>query len=123
MIKKPSIDSNILKNYRPVSNLCFLSKCLERIVANQLKIYLSENKLYAKCQSAYRANHSTETALLRVHNDIMRALDLRKDVISVMLDLSAAFDTLDHDILLNRLQCRFGITGSALQWFRSYLTD
>ena len=84
---------------------------------------MSENRLYSKTQSAYRENHSTETALLRVHNDIMIALDARKDVVLVMLDLSAAFDTLDHNILLNRLQHHFGITGTVLDWFRSYLKD
>jgi len=122
-IKKPNLDQNILKNYRPVSNLTFLSKTLERVVAGQLNSYLTEHDLFAKCQSAYRSKHSTETALLRVQNDIMLALDDKKDVILVMLDLSAAFDTLDHDILLHRLQFRFGINGSALKWFTSYLTD
>ena len=79
--------------------------------------------MFAKFQSAYRVNHSTETAILKVHNDIMNALDCKKDVVLVMLDLSAAFDTLDHSILLHRLEHRFGITGMVLNWFRSYLSD
>ena len=78
LIKKPDLNKNIFKNYRPVSNLSFLSKVLERIVASQLNGYLSKYKLCTKCQSAYRANHSTETALVRVHNDIMLALNEKK---------------------------------------------
>ena len=113
----------MLKSYRPVSNLPFLSKVLERIVAQQLHSHLTRFNLFAKRQSAYRPNHSTETALLRVHNDIMRALNDKMDIVLIMLDLSAAFDTIDHDILLNRLQSRFGITGTVLSWFRSYLSD
>ena len=74
-------------------------------------------------QSAYRMGHSTETALTRIHNDILLAIDDNSCVILVLLDLSAAFDTVDHDILLGRLEHRFGITGKALSWLTSYLTD
>ena len=123
LLKKVGLDNNLLKNYRPISNLSFLSKTLERIVADQLCGYLSTNNLFAKFQSAYRPNHSTETAILKVHNDIMNALNNKKDVVLVMLDLSAAFDTLDHSVLIHRLQHRFGINGTVLQWFISYLTD
>ena len=72
-------------------------------------------------QSAYREGHSVETALVRVHNDIMWAFDEKKSVILVLLDLSAAFDTVDHDRLLALLNSRIGITGAALSWFESYL--
>ena len=70
-------------------------------------------------QSAYRKNHSTETALLRVLNDLLMTLDHRH-VVLVMLDLSAAFDTLDHDILISRLRCHFGFSDTVLKWFSSY---
>ena len=123
LLKKSGLDCNILKNYRPVSNVPFLSKCLERIVISQLNDYLLQFDLYAKCQSAYRSNHSCETALVRVHNDIMLALNDKNDVILVLLDLSAAFDTLDLNVLLRRLEHRFGIKGSVLDWFKSYLCN
>lgn len=74
-------------------------------------------------QSAYKAGHSTETALLRVHNDVLEHLHLNQNVALVLLDLSAAFDTVDHQILINRLRDVFGIAGPALDWFQSYLTS
>ena len=74
-------------------------------------------------QSAYRPNHSTETALLRVHNDISLALDNNNDVILVLLDLSSACDMVNHQILLKRLQDRYGIYGAVLDWLKSYLSE
>ena len=71
-------------------------------------------------QSAYKKHHSTETALLCVTNDIKIAIDSKKGTILVMIDLSSAFDTIDHSILLSRLELRYGITSVVLEWFRSY---
>ncbi|KAL9956690.1 hypothetical protein ACROYT_G038209 [Oculina patagonica] len=96
---------------------------LERIVASQIRDYLTENDLYPSLQSAYRKFHSTETALLRVQNDILRAIDNGNEVLLVLLDLSAAFHKLDHVILINRLSTQYGFTGTVLDWFRSYLND
>ena len=122
LLKKASLDPESLKNYRPVSNLTFVSKLLERMVAKQLHDHLSQHQLYEKHQSAYRKRHSTETALTRVQNDILRAMDDSKATVLVLLDLSAAFDTVDHNFLLERLkQC--GISGTAQSWFKSYLED
>ena len=123
LLKNPFLDSNYFKNYRPISNLRFISKTIEKCVAKQLIQYLDINDLGETFKSAYKRNHSTETALLRVHNDIAMAIDQHNSVILVLLDLSVAFDTVDHDILLSRLSNRFGITGTVLEWFRSYLSD
>ena len=122
ILKKPNLDL-IFKNYRPVSNLEFLSKLMERAAADQLNDYLSSNNLLEVMQSGYRQFHSTETALLKVFDDIMFAVDKQHCVFIVLLDLSAAFDTVDHSILLGRLKSSFGIAGTALEWLKSYLSD
>ena len=121
LIKKYNLDCNALKNFRPVSNLSLLSKLTERAVATQLKKYLSEHCLNESLQSAYKSCHSTETALLRVKNDIMTSIDNKKAVVLVLLDLSAAFDTVDHAVLFCRLKNMFGLSGKVLEWFQSYL--
>ena len=113
-LKKKSLDKDVYKNYRPVSLLCFLSKLLERC---------AKNNLHSSTQSAYRPGYSTETALLKVHNDVLRAVDDHRQAVLVLLNLSAAFDTIDHQILLQRLQLRFGVSGTVLRWFSAYLKD
>jgi hypothetical protein len=123
ILKKPTLDDNNLKNYRPVSNLTFLSKILEKVVLKQLFTYLTDHDLIAHTQSAYRPHHSTETALIKVFNDILQALDGGEVSVLTLLDLSAAFDTIDHSILLQRLASSYGISGTALNWFVSYLSD
>ncbi len=90
----------VKENYRPVSNLTFLGKLIERIVALQIVDHLEANNLMDIFQSACRKYHSTETALLKVQNELLMRLDNPNTVILVLLDLSAAFDTIDHDILL-----------------------
>ena len=122
ILKKNKLDQNELKNYRPISNLSFLSKTQERIVAKQLNDYMSANNIHEPFQSAYREHHSVETALIRVQNDILMSIDKGNAVLLVLLDLSAAFDTVNHETLIRRLQ-NIGIGGSVLNWFRSYLTD
>lgn len=123
LLKKPGLDTETFKNYRPVSNLPFLSKILEKVVAKRLDNHLDANELLDPLQSAYRAQHSTETALTRVQHDITTALDNHSSAVLVLLDLSAAFDVIDHTILLKRLSFAYGINGATLQWIRSYLTD
>ena len=101
----------------------FISKLIEKAVASQLTRYLSFNSLHESFQSTYKKYHSTETALLRVHNDILRSIDNGESVILVLLDLSVAFDTVNHEMLLSRLATRYGLCGSVLKWFTSYLTN
>ena len=121
-MKKTGLDSDILKNYRPVSNLTFISKVIEKVISGRLNEHLINNSLFDPLQSAYRDKHSTETALIKVQKDILSALDAGSSAILLMLELSAAFGSIDHDILLSRLRNVYGITGNALDWFRSYLT-
>ena len=123
LLKKPSLDPNNLKNFRPVSNLPFLSKLLEKIVLSQLLSHLELNKLWPTFQSAYRPKHSTETALLRVFNDLLMAGDSDQVSVLALLDLSAAFDTIDHSLLLSRLRRVFNVQDTALLFFESYLSD
>ena len=104
LIKKANLDLEDLSNYRPVSNLPYLSKILERAVADQLQVHLDANNLHVKFQSAYRRGHSRETALLRILNDLLAMIHGGNHVLLVLLDLSAALDTIDHTLLLNRLQ-------------------
>ena len=111
------------KNLRPVSNLQFISKLTERVAFNQLHDHLVRFDLFPKLQSAYRKSYSTETALLKVHNHLLMNMNNQKVTLLVLLDLSAAFDTVDHKILLSRLQSSFGIRGTALAWLSSYLSD
>ena len=110
-------------NYRPVSNLPLISKVVERVIANEIIRYLKENDINDPLQSAYRKEHSTETAILKVKSDMDAILDQGDAVMLVLLDLSSAFDTIDHGILIKRLERDIGIRGNALSWIKSYLAD
>jgi len=123
LLKKQSLDAADVKSYRPISNLSVLSKLLERLVAKQLIDYLKSAQLFPLYQSACRSNHSTETetAVLHVLSEIFTAADRGDLSALVLLDLSAAFDTVDHDVLLKRLDISYGVAGCALKWFQSYL--
>ena len=122
MLKKAAQDDTLPENYRPISNLPYLSKLLERAVYNQLLQHLQANNLIPACQSAYRLYHSTETALLKVSSDALMASDQGKLTMLGLLDLSSAFDCVDHDILLHRLNVSYGIGSTALHWITSYLS-
>ncbi|XP_072037296.1 uncharacterized protein [Amphiura filiformis] len=122
LLKKPGLDRDVYANYRPISNLPYLGKVIERVAVLQLQSYLTDNHLHFRIQSAYRRHHSTETALLRVQNDILSALDQRQEAFLVLLDFSAAFDTIDHGLLFRRLATRYGIQDTALSWIQSYMS-
>jgi len=122
LLKKDNLDASQLKNFRPVSNLPYLSKLLERATKTRLQEFLDEHDLMPAHQSAYRKFHSTETALLRLYNDLLVASDQGQVSGLCLLDLTAAFDTVDHELLLERLDHSFGVRGLAKEWFTSYLT-
>ena len=122
LLKKPGLDL-ILSNYRPVNKLPFLSKIVEKGMLIQLNDHLSNENLLPDYISAYRESYSTETALIKVTNDILLNIDQQRVTPLVALDLSAAFDTVDHSVLLRVLQNQFGVNGVALDWFRNYLQE
>ena len=109
LIKKASLPRDDLKNYRPVSGLCFLSKLVERVVARQLTSHINNNKLDNPHQSAYKPGHSTETALLSIKNEVHLSL--------------ARGEPTDHNILLGYFKSWFGLGGTVLRWFASYLRN
>ena len=124
LLKKPGLPKSDLANFRPISNLNTIGKILERLAL--FTFFSSRFKnlpVFSPLQSAYRKFHSTETALLKLTNDIMETIDSGKITILTALDMSAAFDTLDHITLLYRLQHTFGLSGYVISWIRSYLTD
>lgn len=121
ILKKPTFDTNDMSSFRPISNLCFISKVLERVISNQLVDHLESNLLLSKFQSGFRKAHGVETALLRVFNDIYIARDSGLTVGLALLDISAAFDTLDHSLLFEIMELELKVTGIALEWFKNYL--
>ena len=121
--KKRRLDQNDYYNYWPVSNLCFIAKILEKLVLSQVSSYLNSQNLYNTCQSAYCPGHSTETALLKVVNNLFHSLNKGNISVLALYDFSSAFDTIDHSILVHRLHTDIGFTDTVLQLYSSYLTD
>ena len=123
LLKKILLDIENKKNYRPVSNLPFLGKVIEKTSVGRFSEHTAVHNLEALLQSAYKQFHSVETALLRVYDDMLNAIDRGQHVLVTLLDYSAAFDTIGHSILFRRLQDSYGITGDALEWIKSYFTN
>ena len=121
LLKKSTLPKENLNSYRPISNLGFISKVLEKVVASHLKSHIESNCMSNILQSAYKQFHYTETALLKVHNDVGLNMDKGKVTVLTLLDLSAVFDTIDHNI--KHLSLWYGLSGTGLNWFSSYLTD
>ena len=122
ILKKSSLDPDDLMNYRPISQLPIISKIMERVVSRQLIFYLENNYLMEPYQSAYRKHYSTETALNIITDTLYKSLDSSHCVQLLLLDLSSAFDTLNHNILIERIK-ELGIEGSSLSWLTSFLND
>lgn len=121
-LKKSGLDHSSLSSYRPINQLPFFSKIAERLVLNRLMNFLESHNLLDPYQNAYRRQHSCESALTYLHDYSLASMDAGKITVVVLLDLSAAFDCVDHDILLTILQS-IGITGSVYQWLQHYLTN
>lgn len=123
LLKKQGLDHSNPVNYRPISNLSTISKIIERLALSQLRPHLLASKNFNPLQSGYRPAHSTETALLRILDSCYSAMDNKRQTALISLDISAAFDTINHRVLLERLSSDFGVDGVALVWLRSYLLD
>ena len=121
ILKKAGLDPEVLKNYRPVCNTLFLSKIIERAALVQANKHMDLVKGHIPNQSGYKRYHSCETLLMRVTNDILTNMDNSKCTIKLLLDLSAAFDTVDHDELLHKLWFELGFRGKVFNWFAEFL--
>ena len=115
LVKKKILDT-AMTNYIPVSNLQFISKIVEKVTLDQFTQHCNRNSLLPNYQSAYKQYHSCETSLVKLVNDILWAMEKQLVMVVVILDLSAAFDTVNHDLLLEVLEKRFGIAGAARKW-------
>ena len=123
LLKDLGLDYNIYNHFRPVSNLQFVGKLIERVVAKRLKSHLERNNLDNTNQYGYKKGHSTETILLKITNDILIASDKKTATVLLLLDLSAAFDTVDINRMLKILFHEIGIRSTALKWFTSFLKN
>lgn len=121
LLKKAGADLEELSNYRPITGIQYLGKLIERVVLPQLTQHMHSNLLHIPNQSGYKAGHSCETLLVGLVNDILLNMDDNKCIILLLLDLSAAFDTVDHEILLDILYREIGLRDTVLKWFTSFL--
>ena len=122
LLKKPNLDPQLPSNYRPISNLNSLSKIMERLAMDRLRPHITSSQNFSRWQSAYRPGHSTESALLHITNTLARSAGKRRTSLVCAIDLSAAFDTISHATLIERLRTDFGVSGSAGMWLNTYLT-
>ena len=123
VLKKDGLDVCEYKNCRPVFNLYFVGRILEKVVASKLLEHLANHKLHDMVQLAYKAGYNTETALIKIKYDMDHILDQGDGILLELLDLSTAFDTIDHKILFHQLEFIVVVKDLALQWLKSYLAD
>ena len=123
VLKNPSLDQEIFNHFRPLCSLSFLSKVIEKCMHIQLDTHITKHNLYPKYQSSYRKYHSCETSILTLIDKIQQASQQGYNTALILLDCSAAFDTVDQNILCERLKTEFGIEGTALKLIRSYFKD
>ena len=122
LLKKPGLEL-LDRNYSPVSNLSYISKLVEHVMAAQVVTHIERHGMMEAHKSAYCSSDSMETALLKVKTDVIQALENQEVACLILLNLSAVFDTIDHDSLLRRLKSRFAVTGVVLKWLGSYVKD
>ena len=120
LLKQPGLNL-IGKNYRPISNLPLISKIVEKCMLKQLIEHCENQNLLPDFQSACQKHYSMETSLIRLTNIILWSMERQHITSLAILDLSAAFDIVDHDILLHILEPKLGFYGKALKWFQNYL--
>ena len=119
LLKKPGLDKEQMSSYRPISNLTTISKVIERLVLDRLQPNLLSSPNFSRLQSAYRRGHWWP--LLHVMNMVYAAADAKMITVLVGFDISAVFNTINHDVLASRLESQFGVVGTASSWLRSYL--
>jgi len=122
LLKKPGVDQSDMSNFRPITTPPTLSKILERLALCRLGHHVMTTGNLSEYQSAYRAGHSTQTALLKVINDIITTMCHQEPTVVLSFDISATSDTIDHSILIDHNTSDFGITGSALRWLQSFFS-
>uniref|UniRef100_A0A803SVN4 Reverse transcriptase domain-containing protein n=1 Tax=Anolis carolinensis TaxID=28377 RepID=A0A803SVN4_ANOCA len=122
LLKKPSLDPMTLANYHPVANLTFLGKVIERAVLGQLQQFLDDTAGLDPFQSGFHPGHGTETVLVAITDELCRQSDSGGSALLVLLDLTAAFDTVDYDLMIHRLAMS-GVRSQALNWFNSFLRN
>ena len=122
LLQKAGLDYNDFLCFRPISNIPFVSKVIEKIVQRRTNTHLDLNNLNCDSQYGYKRNHGTETLLVHFVDQLLVAVDKKLGVVMLLIDLSAAFDTVCHSVLLRILSDELGIRGTALRWFKSFLT-